>query len=92
VDGAVRTPGRGSAALPDTGHCRSRPDGRTRTPMQPAAATAAVRAPAAVVPAGMPEAAISSAALINAARVGADTSVQAGHTGRAFRTPAGRDT
>jgi hypothetical protein len=25
VDSAVRTPGRGSAALPDTGHCRSRP-------------------------------------------------------------------
>jgi hypothetical protein len=31
VDGAVRTPGRGPAALPDTGHCRSRPDGRSRT-------------------------------------------------------------
>jgi hypothetical protein len=31
VDGAVRTPGRGLAALPDTGHCRSRPDGRSRT-------------------------------------------------------------
>jgi hypothetical protein len=31
VDGAVRTPGRGSAMLPDTGHCRSRPDSRSRT-------------------------------------------------------------
>jgi hypothetical protein len=31
VDSIVRTPGRGSAALPDTGHCRSRPDGHSRT-------------------------------------------------------------
>jgi hypothetical protein len=31
VDSAVRTPGRGSAALPDTEHCRSRPDGYSRT-------------------------------------------------------------
>jgi hypothetical protein len=37
VDGAVRTHGRGSAALPDTGHCRSRPDSHTRTQPEPAA-------------------------------------------------------
>jgi hypothetical protein len=47
VDRVVRTPGPSSAALPDTGHCGSRPDGhgRTRPPLLSAQAACPAAAP-----------------------------------------------
>jgi len=106
VDGAVRTPGRGSAALSDTGHCRSRPGGRGRTWPPPARTPPRTCRPrracgghcgvrACCGSPGRPavSSAVRSAALVNPARFGegrADTSVRAGHTDRASRTPHSR--